>query len=333
MAYLFRRLTNCSYCFAARPRRLRILRRRELRPRPAVLNKVWAYTDYENRAAHSLLGYTRRGSYVRERRTSGSGPLSEGSEAENDPIRAVPISAVPLEFQDFPADLGDLSRLFSGAGASTSAAAAGPSQPATVSISSSTPSTSNQGSAAPEDSQGYSPDSLDSVMVRRAPRGLGVSGRPTAAPTAVQEELPPLPMDQDVPSPPVSPLEGRRQTPVETVPPQARRPELDPEDVPPATRARTEAAGSHEVQTAAPWNPPLVYGGRQVTGRDRISESVNVSIACARALLLPRDIAAIRNRTPAQNAALLVQNLAAVSPQSLLIIFHSPSILRVIMFG
>ena len=103
---------------------------------------------------------------------------------------------------------------------------------------------------------------------------------------------------------------------METVPPQARRPELDPEDVPLATRVRTEAAGSQEVHTAAPWNPPLVYGGRQVTGRDRILDSVNVSIACAQALLLSRDIAAIRTRTPAQNAALLVQNLAAVSPLS-----------------
>ena len=150
-------------------------------------------------------------------------------------------------------------------------------------------------------------------MVHRAPRDLGVSTRPAAAPPAAQVEIPPAPRDQDVPSPPVSPLQGRRQTPVETVSPLARRPELDLEDVCPAMHARTETVGSQEVQTAAVWNPPLIYGGRQVTERDRISESVNVSIACARALLLPRDVSAIKQRSPAQNAALLVQNLTAVS--------------------
>ena len=163
--YLFDHLMTCSGCFAARPRRLRILRRREIRARPAVLNKVWAYEEHDNRAVHSLLGYTRRGTFVRERRTSGFGPLSEGSAAETVPVEAVPISAVHPDFQEFPTDLGDLSRLFFGAGASTSAAAVGPSRVVTVSTSSSASSVASQGSAAPADSPGYSPSSSDSIMV------------------------------------------------------------------------------------------------------------------------------------------------------------------------
>ena len=65
--------------FVAQTRRLRFLRQREIHVRVLVLNIVLAYKEHDNRAAYSLLEYTRRGSYEREHRTSGFDPLTEGS--------------------------------------------------------------------------------------------------------------------------------------------------------------------------------------------------------------------------------------------------------------
>ena len=115
-----------TLCIAARVRRRRYLSQGGLRVRPDVLKAILGYHEHNNRAAYSLLGYERRGQYVRERRTSGSGPYTQESgtdgsgegTAENQPgpIAVEPISIIP--FDDLP-NL-DLARFISGQAATTS---------------------------------------------------------------------------------------------------------------------------------------------------------------------------------------------------------------------
>ena len=272
-----------------------------------------SFTLCDNRSAHVLLGYKRRGTYVRGRVTSGTLPGSEGEGSSNsvedggedgsdlpDPIVAEPISAIPISDSD---------RSSSGYSASTSSSAAEAPPP-----------------------QHLSPDPFDALMAGpkekrqpRAPAPLG-GARPSQARAAGPSQAarkkkstavaagtaaatgPPAPTGavQTVPVPPSHPSlpqadpnwEAAAQAQM-----QLRRPALPPEDVRGAQKQRVEPE---------PFFPPLVYRGRHVTAEDTL-ETPDISMACARAILLPPDVAIHGRRSMASNVTRAIQGNLIVS--------------------
>ena len=302
-------------CVAARARRRRYLSQGGYRVRPDVLRAVHGYTENNNRAAFSLLGYERRGQYVRERRTSGSGPYTQESGTEDSveviaenqpgPIAAEPISIIP--FQDLP-NL-DIARFISGQAATTSGDIG---EASTTSASSSSSSTADDR---------LSPGSFGE-MVRITPLPLGGSQAEPPPP-----KQPAAPASAPIPQAPVAPPPAAPPAPLQPASPtwdaaaqallaaRARRPVLPSEDIPPSQRARTQPQQAAQVTSQGPelFSPHLSYKNRHVTVEDRLGQNVEVAMACSRALMLPRDISALRKRNAFTNVASILHNVMSVS--------------------
>ena len=311
---MFLNLTN-MLCIAARARRRRFLSQGGLLVRPDVLRAVHGYTDHNNRAAFSLLGYERRGQYVRERRTSGSGPYTQESGTEDSveeiaenqpgPIAAEPISIIP--YQDLP-NL-DIARFISGQSATTSG----------DTVEASTTSASTSSSSTADDR--LSPGSFGE-MVRITPLPLG--GSQTVPPPPKQ---PAAPASAPIPQAPMAPQLAAPPAPPQQASPtwdaaaqallatRARRPVLPSEDIPPSQKARTQPQPAAQITSQDPelFSPPLSYKNRHVTVEDRLGQNVEVAMACSRALMLPRDIAALRKRNAFTNVASILHNVMSVS--------------------